>query len=82
MSDNKSNRHYFEIIQEICNIPGHHKVWELRTTAILGTAHILWKMLIQNNKTSAGTKEVSTRECIDRLAPTVYPLGTWLISGI
>jgi hypothetical protein len=27
------------------NIPGNHKVKELQKTAILGTAHILWKVL-------------------------------------
>jgi hypothetical protein len=27
------------------NIPGHHDVKELQKTAILGTAHILWKVL-------------------------------------
>ena len=29
----------------ISNIPGNHKVKELQKTAILGTAHILWKVL-------------------------------------
>ena len=29
----------------ISNIPGHHEVKELQKTAILGTAHILRKML-------------------------------------
>ena len=28
------------------NIPGKHEVKELQKTAILGTAHILWKVLI------------------------------------
>ena len=27
------------------NIPGNHEVKELKKTAILGTAHILWKVL-------------------------------------
>jgi hypothetical protein len=27
------------------NIPGNHEVKELQKTAILGTAHILWKVL-------------------------------------
>jgi len=29
----------------VSNIPGNHEVKELQKTAILGTAHILWKML-------------------------------------
>jgi hypothetical protein len=29
----------------VSNIPGHHKVKELQKTAILGTAHILRKVL-------------------------------------
>jgi len=29
----------------VCNVPGNHKVKELQKTAILGTAHILWKLL-------------------------------------
>ena len=29
----------------ISNIPGNHEVKELQKTAILGTAHILWKVL-------------------------------------
>jgi hypothetical protein len=28
------------------NIPGKHEIKELETTAILGTVHILWKVLI------------------------------------
>jgi hypothetical protein len=29
----------------VSNIPGNHEVKELQKTAILGTAHILWKVL-------------------------------------
>ena len=29
----------------VSNIQGHHEVRELQKTAILGTAHILWKVL-------------------------------------
>jgi hypothetical protein len=33
------------------NIPGMHKIKELqKTKAILGTAHILWKLLMQKYK--------------------------------
>jgi hypothetical protein len=30
----------------VSNIPGNHDVKELQKTAILGTAHILWKVLM------------------------------------
>jgi len=30
----------------VSNIPGKHEVKELQKTAILGTAHILWKLLM------------------------------------
>jgi len=30
----------------VSNIPGNHNVKELQKTAILGTAHILWKVLM------------------------------------
>jgi hypothetical protein len=29
----------------LSHIPGKHKIKELQTTAILGTAHVLWKVL-------------------------------------
>jgi hypothetical protein len=29
----------------VSNIPGNHEVMELQKTAILGTAHIIWKVL-------------------------------------
>jgi hypothetical protein len=29
----------------VSNIPGNHEIKELQKTAILGTAHILWKVL-------------------------------------
>jgi hypothetical protein len=30
----------------VSNIPGNHEVKELQKTAILGTEHILWKVLM------------------------------------
>ena len=36
--------------KHVSNIPGHHDVKELQKTTILGTAHILWKVLTQKNK--------------------------------
>jgi hypothetical protein len=31
--------------KHVSDTPGHHDVKELQKTAILGTAHILWKVL-------------------------------------
>ena len=44
---NRSHWDRFKIIQkiQISNIPGNHEVKELQKTAILGTAHILRKVL-------------------------------------
>jgi len=33
-------------IKYLSNIPGKHEIKELETTAILGTVHVLWKILI------------------------------------
>jgi len=32
--------------QYLSNIPGKHKIKEIQNTAIFGTAHILWKVLM------------------------------------
>jgi len=37
--------------QSLSNIPGKHKIKELQKTAILVTAHILWKVLMYKYKT-------------------------------
>jgi inorganic pyrophosphatase len=41
------------------------------------------KMIIRRRRKKEGKKEISSRECIDRLAATVrvYPLGTGFVSG-
>ena len=48
------------------NILGSHEVQELQKTAILGTAHILRKVLTYKTiRTNAGTREISTIHRID-----------------
>ena len=37
--------------QYLSNIPGKHEINALHNTAILGTAHILWKVLMSKYKT-------------------------------
>jgi hypothetical protein len=45
----------------VSNIPGNHDVKELQKTAIMGTAHILRKVLTEKNKrANAGTRSRGT----------------------
>ena len=65
------------------NIPGNHEVKELQKTAILGTAHILRKVLTEKyNRPNVGTSDIDTINSNDRIAETLYSLGTWFVSGI
>jgi hypothetical protein len=65
------------------NIPGIHEVKELQKTAILGTAHILQKVLTQKySKLNTGTSDVCTMNSNNRIAATLYSLGTQFFSGI
>jgi hypothetical protein len=34
------------LTQYLSNIPGKHEIKELQKTAILGTAHVLWRVLM------------------------------------
>jgi hypothetical protein len=65
------------------SIPGNHEVRELQKTAILGTAHILRKVLMQkHSRPNAGTRDIGTINSNNRIAATVYSLGTLFVSGI
>jgi hypothetical protein len=45
-SNNRRDWDHFKVIRKyVSNIPGNHEVKELQKTAILGTAHILRKVL-------------------------------------
>ena len=67
----------------ISNIPGNHEVKELQKTAILGTAHVLRKVLMYKyNRAKAGTSDTGTINSNDRIAETLYSLGIWFVSGI
>jgi hypothetical protein len=45
----------------VSNIPRNHEVKELQKTAILGTAHILWKVLMQKySRFNTETNDIST----------------------
>jgi len=65
------------------NDNNNHDVKELQKTAILITAHTLRKVLTyKNNRTNAGTRHRGTINNKDRIAATMFPLGTWFVSGI
>jgi len=67
----------------VINIPGNHEVKELQKTAILGTAHILWRVLTQRyNRVKVGTRDMHTMIGNTRIAATRCFLGTWFVSGI
>ena len=56
----------------VSGIPGNHDVKELQKTAILGTAHILRKVLtLKNKRANAGTRHRGTINNKDRIAATL-----------
>jgi hypothetical protein len=63
----------------VSDIPGNHDVKELQKTAILGTSESA-NVKVQNSQ--IGTRNRGTRKNKDRIAVTMYPLGTWFVSGI
>jgi hypothetical protein len=67
----------------VSNISGNHGVKELQKTAIVGTAHILRKVLTQRyNGVNTGTSDIRTMNSYIRIVATQYSLGTWFFSGI
>jgi len=67
----------------VSNIQGKHEVKELQKTAILGTAHILRKVLMQKyNRFNTETNDISTMNSNNRIAATLYSPGTHFVSGI
>jgi len=59
------------------NIPGKHEVKELQKTTILATAHILRKaLMLKYNRFNTETNDISTMNSNNRIAATLYSLGT------
>ena len=57
----------------VSNIPGKHEVKELQKTAILGTAHILRKVLIEKySRFDTKSNDISTMNSNNRIAVTLY----------
>jgi hypothetical protein len=76
-TNSKSFRKY------VSNIPGNHEVKELQKTAILGTAHILRKVLTERyNGVNAVTSDIRTMNSYIRIVATLCSLGRWFVSGI
>jgi len=67
----------------VSNIPGDHEVQELQKTAILGTAHVLRKVLTYRyNGVNTGTSDIRTMNSYIRIVATQCSLGTWFVLGI
>jgi len=67
----------------VSNIPGNHEVKELQKIAILGTAHILRKVLTYRYiGVNAGTSDICTMNSYIRIVETQCFPGTWFVSGI
>jgi len=65
------------------NIPGNHEVKELQKTTILGTAHILRKVLTwRYNGVNTETSNICTMNSYIRIAATQCSLETWFVSEI
>jgi len=61
----------------VSNIPGNHEVKELQKTATLGIEHILRKVLmLKYNRFNTETNDISTMNSYNRIATTLYSLGT------
>ena len=60
----------------VSNIPGKHEVKKRHKTAILGTAHMLRKVLmLKYNGFNTETNDIRTMNSNNRIAATLYSLG-------
>jgi hypothetical protein len=65
----------------LSNIPGTHGIKELHKTAVLGTAHVLRKVLMYKYRTfDVGSSITCNTNCNYRIAPTLCTLETWFVS--
>jgi hypothetical protein len=81
--NNRGDWDYIKVIQKIREQhTGKHEVKELQKTVILGTAHILRKVLMEKyNRFNTETDDISTMNSNNRIAATLYSLGTQFVSG-
>jgi hypothetical protein len=67
----------------VSTIPRNNDVRELQKTAVLGTAHILRKVLmVEYIRANAGASDMGTINSSDRIVATLYSLRTWFVSGV
>jgi len=67
----------------VSNITGKREVKDLQKTAILGTAQIIRKVLMYKyNRFNTETNDISTMNSNNRIASSLYSLGTKFVSGI
>ena len=65
------------IIIIIIIIPRKHEIKKLQKTVIFGTPHILRKVLVEkHNRFNTETNDISTMNSNNRIAATLYSLGT------
>jgi hypothetical protein len=66
----------------LSNVQGRYEIKKLQQTAMLGTAHILRKVLmLKYEKFNMGSNKVCTLNCKYRAAATLYTAETWFVSG-
>jgi diphthamide synthase (EF-2-diphthine--ammonia ligase) len=76
-TNSKSFRKY------VRNMPGNHEVKELQKSAIMGTAHIIRKVLTKRyNGVNTGTIHIRTMNSYIRIVATQCSLELWFVSGI
>jgi hypothetical protein len=70
-------------IKYLSNVPRKHEIKELQKTVILGTAHILRKVLMQKySRFNIGNNAIYTTNSNYSIAATLYTLQTWFVSGV
>jgi len=61
----------------VSNIPGKHEVKLLQKTAILGTTHMLRKLLMEKyNRFNTGNNDISIMNSNNRILATLYSIRT------
>jgi hypothetical protein len=82
ISNNMSNWNNVRLFRKyLSNVPGKHNVKTIYKTAILVTAHMLWKALMAKYKTYITGNNI-TLHCKHRIAAKLYIIKTWFISDI
>jgi hypothetical protein len=66
--------------KDLSYIPGKHEIKEPQKIAILGTAHVLRKVVMQKyNRFDIGNSDICTVSSKHRMAATLYSLEAWFV---